>query len=336
MTGETDGVDNYTGDPIKVPQFVTIPKGEGQTLVSGPIQYYLEKADGTDFRKVSQMLADTLGSASPLEFQTWGGGNVLLKLAGQFGPGVSIPLGLATNVEPYSGMSIVPESRKTAEPYMQFKKTTPELTKWIGKQLNVSPAQIDFVISSFGGLPQDLQKATDIVYNIVRDGKLGGNSISETPWGALTQIPMAKRFIRESGEQGYEKQFRQQEKADIQIGIDTEKLKVYDKAEEIWQEMNKKKTKDDRLNYLNSLGDEITPEIRDRLSYLKKSRQSAEALKPTDSIELRARYILQRLDDMKVSNVSKEDRIKFLDEMEKEKILNQNVRDKIYEIQQGQ
>jgi len=332
MVGETDGVDSYTGNPIKVPQFITIPKGEGQALVSGPIQHYLEKVDKIDYRKTSQMLADVLGSASPLEFQSWDGGNIWLSLAGQMGPAVSIPAGLAAGKVPYTGTPIVPESREKAEPYMQFTKYTPEIAKEVGKILNVSPAKIDFILSSFGGLPQDIQKAVDVVYGVVRKGKLGGNSISETPWGAVSQIPMARRFIRESGESGYEKEFRYQQKEEIEKKLETEKLKIYDKAEEIWQEMNKRKTKDDKLNYLNSLGNEITPEIRNRLMYLQRQRQTVEALKPTDSVELRARYILQRLDEMKLAGVSQKDRIKFLEELETNKILTQNVKNRIYQI----
>jgi len=333
MTGETEGVDSYTGDPIMVPQFITVPKGEGQALVSGPIQYYLEKADGIDYRKTSEMLADTLGSASPLEFQTWSGGNIWLSLAAQMGPAVSIPAGLAAGKVPYTGMPMIPESRKKAEPYMQFAKYTPEITKEVGKILNVSPAEIDFIISSFGGLPQDMQRAVDIVYNVVRDGKLGGNSISETPWGSVTQIPMARRFVRESAERGYEKEFRYKQKEEIETELETEKLKKFDKAEEIWQEMNKKKTKDDKLNYLNSWGDEITDEIRERIMYIKKFRQTVEALKPTDSAELRARYILQRLDEMKSAGTSKEDRVEFLNKLEVNKILSQSVKERIYQIQ---
>ena len=176
-------------------------------------------------------------------------------------------------------------------------------------------------------------RAVDIAYGVVREGKLGGNSITETPWGALTQVPMARRFIRESTEKGYEKEFRYKQKEEIQTELETGKLKVYDKAEEIWQEMNKKKTKDEKLNYLNSFGDEITSEIRERIMYLKKYRQTIEVLKPTDSVELRARYILQRLDEMKQLEYTKEDRIKFLDDLETNKILTENVKEKIYQIQ---
>ncbi len=333
MTGEVDGVDDYTGNPIKVPQFISVMKGEGQSLVSGPIQYYLEKADGIDFRKTSEMIADTLGSASPLEFQTYQGGNPWLSLAGQMGPLVSIPAGLGAGKVPYTGLPIVPESRKEAEPYMQFAKYTPEVLKDVGKILNVSPAEIDFALSSFGGLPQDIIRATDIAYGVVRDGKVGGNSISETPWGSLTQVPMVRRFIRESKEAGYEKQYRYEQKEEIQKGLETEKLKIYDSAEEIWREMNKKETIDDKVNYLNSLGDELTPDIKKRINYLKKQRKTVEALKPTDSVELRARYIVQRLDEMKTAGLPKEYRVEFLDELEKEKILTDSVRKKILQIQ---
>ncbi len=65
--------------------------------------------------------------------------------------------------------------------------------------------------------------------------------------------------------------------------------------------------------------------------YLKKQRQSVESLKPTDSVELRAKYILQRLDEMKTANYSKEDRIKFLEELETNKILSDSVRNRIYQ-----
>lgn len=333
MTSETDGIDSYNGNPIKIPQFITVPKGEGQTLVSGPIQYYLEKSDGIDYRKTSEMIADTIGSASPLEFQTWNSGNVWLSLGAQFGPMVSIPAGLATNQVPYSGYKIVPELRKKAEPYMQFRKSTPEILKDAGKILNASPAQMDFMLGSFGGLPQDILSAIDIVYGVVRNGKIGGNSLSETPFGSLTEIPVARRFLRESGERGYEKEFRFKQKEKIQTGVETEKLKIYDKAEEIWQEMNKKKTREEKLNYLNSFGDKLTPEIRNRIMYIKKYRQSVEVLKPTDSIELRARYILQRLDEMKQAGTPREDRVKFLDELEANKILSQKVKDMIYQLQ---
>jgi len=326
-------VDSYTGQPIKVPQFVSIVKGEGQQLVSSPIQYYLEKSDGIDYRKTSEMIADTIGSAPPLEFQQFDQANFLTTAISQFGPVATIATGLGFGKHPYFGTSIVPEARKEAPKELQFGKTTPEVTKELGRIIGVSPSQIDFVIGSFGGLPKDLQTAADIIYGVVREGKIGGYPISETPIGTLTQIPIARRFLRESKEYyGPETEFRKKQKEKIEKGLLGEKLRVGDKAEEIFIEMNKRKTFDERLNYLNSLGDELTPEIKEKVKALKNSRQSVEVLKKSDSVELRARYILMRIDEMKEQNLSLEDRIKFLNDLEKAKILTPQVKQRIWEL----
>jgi len=333
MTGENQAVDEYSGEPMLVPQFITIPKGEGQTLVSGPVQYYLDKADGIDFRKTSEMLADVLGSASPLEFQTWGEGNLWLTGISQLGPLASIAVGLGTNIQPYSGQKIVPESRKQAPKEMQFKKTTPETTKEIANILNVAPANVEFILNSFGGVPQDAQRAADIVYGVVKDGKIGGNALTETPFGAATQIPISRRFTRESSPSySPETQFREKQKEELETEITGKKLQIKDKAEQIFTEMNKRKTKDERVQYLNSFGDELTPEIQKKIKSLKDSRQSVEVLKKNDSVELRARYILQRLDEQKEQGIAKEDRIKFLDDLEENGILTSAVKEMIAKL----
>jgi len=333
MTGETDGIDSYTGDPIKIPQFITVPKGEGQTLVSGPIQYFLDKNDGTDFRTTSQMIADVIGSASPLEFQTFNRTNFAATTISQFGPLAKIGVGWATGKDVYTGQPIVPESRQNAPKEMQFTRTTPETTKALANIIGISPLQLKFVLDSFGGVPQDLQNAIEIVYNVVKNGRLGGHSLSDTPFGALTQIPLTRRFLREAGEYGSpEQQFREQQKTKLETEITGEKLKVKDKATQIWEEMNKKETKDERLNYLNSLGGELTNEIKEQIKTMKESRNTVEALKKSDSVELRARYIMQRMFEI----TSKEERVKYLNNLEKEKILTDAVRKRIAELKVGQ
>jgi len=327
MTGEEDAFDSYTGQPTKVPQFISIVKGEGQQLVGNPIQYYLEKSDGIDYRKTSEMIADTLGSTSPMEFQTFSKSNWLMGLASQLGPGVSIPAGLGFGKHPYFGTDIVPESRLKAPVEMQFKKTTPEITKKLAGIIGVSPAKLEFVFSSFGGLPQDLQRAADIALNVVRDGKIGGNAITETPVGALTQMPILRRFFREAQESySPEREYEQKQKEEIETKIIGGRLEIRDKAEEIFTEMYKRKTPEERLNYLNSLGDELTPEIKKKLKELKDSRQSVGVLSKNDSSELRARYILQKLDEMKSQGISVEDRVEYLDDLEKSKILTNTVK----------
>lgn len=334
MTGETTGIDSYTGQQMLVPQFITIPKGEGQVLVSGPIQHYLDKADGVDFRKTSEMIVDTLGSASPLEFQSFDQGNKWLTLGAQFGPAASIILGLGSNRHPYFGTPIIPPDRIDAEKELQFRRTTPEITKDIANILNVAPANLEFVIGSFGGLSQDIQRGADIAYGVVRNDKIGGHPISQTPFGSLTQIPITRRFAREAREYySPEMEFRMKQKGEIEKQVVSERLRMKDKALDIYEEMIKLPTKEEKTNYLNALGDELTQEIIDEIYRIKTSRNTVEVLKKTDSVEVRARYIYNRLEEMKEAGVYKEDRKKFLEEMEAAGILTSQTIDKIWQLQ---
>ncbi|MHA1303380.1 MAG: LPD38 domain-containing protein [Candidatus Heimdallarchaeaceae archaeon] len=335
MTGEVNTRNQYNGDPMIVPQFITIPKGEGQSLVSSPIQWYLEKADKTDYRKVSEMIADTVGSASPLGFQSFNSGNIWLSMASQLGPVATIPFGLATGKDPFFGTDIVPPSRTEGEAYQQYKYSTPEFIKDTGKILNISPAKIEFVLSAFGGGSKDLQKSADIVYGVVRDKKIGGHPITDTVFGQLAEAPITRTIFREATDfYSPESELRKQQKADIEKQVKEKQINVSDKVNEIWANIQMRETQDERLNYLNSLGDELTPEIRKKLYSLKTTRSTVEALSKFDDVEVRARYILMRLQEMKQQKVTPEEQIKFLDTLEANKILTKDVKKLINEIKE--
>lgn len=331
MTGEVEAPDAYTGQMIKVPQFITIPKGEGQALVASPIGYFLDKADGVDYRSVSAMIADVLGSASPLEFQTFGQGNFATSLMSQLGPLATIPIGLATNQNLYFGKPIVPDDRLKASPAKQYEKTTPEITKKIGEMLNVSPAKIEFILSSFGGLPQDVQRGADLVFGMFREGDLTEQmkekSLSGTAFGAATQLPLARRFAREATDfYGPESDFRKSQKRELETPIIDRTIDFKERAIEILETMNKKGTREEKLNYLNSLGDEMTGNMRKKIKSIQMRRQSIEVLSPNDSVELRARYIMMRLAEMSSDGIGRQDQLELLNELKDANILTDNVK----------
>lgn len=338
MTGEVDGIDSYTGEQIKVPQFVTITKGEGQALVSGPIQYFLDKQDKNDFRTGTEMLVDTLGAASPLEFQSFDQSNFWLTAASQGGPVPTIATGLGTNINPYFGSSIVPESRTEAKPSLQFSRGTADTLKDLSSILSeqgveISPAQVQFVLESFGGVPKDINNALDIIYGAITDEDKDLKSISGTDFGELSKIPIFRRFLRETTEsQSPETEFRKEQKEEITEKYKSEKLLLYDKAEDVWRKINKMENKEERLNYLNGLGDELTPELVDRLEYIKKYRGGLESLKTTDPVDVRAEYITMRLEEMYLEGKSESDRMNFLIEAEQKGILSKSVKKRIAEL----
>ena len=334
MTGEVDGKDT-DGNDIKIPKFITIPKGEGQSLVSNPIQYFMEKADGLDYRTVDEMMVDTIGSASPLSFQGWSGTNVWTSLISQFGPAASIPVGLGTNIEPFSGRDIVPGSRKQAEKDLQFRYTTPQTTKDIANFMGVAPAKLEFVINSFGGLAQDIQTSVDIVTNKVKGRELGLNPLEDSAFGQATRLPLLRRIFREVTESfGPEQTMLRERKAEEQTKIVSERLKIKDKANEIVTKMDKITDPNKKQEYLKGLADkgEITPEIEEKMIDIRKTRQSVDQIRKTDSVELRAKLIVKQLNDL---GSDLDARQEFLMELEEADIMSEKTIKRVIGLLKG-
>ncbi|MFA5452764.1 MAG: LPD38 domain-containing protein [Candidatus Methanomethylophilaceae archaeon] len=275
MTGEIPATNPYNGDEILVPQFITIKRGEGQSLVSAPIRHWLEKEDGIDSRKVSQMLADSFGSVSPVDFGTYSRQNLWGSVISQFGPLASMAAGGFSNKHPYFGTDIVPSYRKEgttgAELHkeLQFAPKTPEILKQaipkefyrsgFAETFNISPATVDFYVSVFGGMPQDVLRGLDIAYGVVRDGKMGGLNVTDTTWETLTEIPVIRGFLKQSLSNVTDADRRLVSDVTREVGSDDQIVK--DRANEIVSTLRTLKTKTEKQNYWNLLGDELTPAL---------------------------------------------------------------------------
>jgi hypothetical protein len=92
--------------------------------------------------------------------------------------------------------------------------------------------------------------------------------------------------------------------------------------------MNKKGSEEEKLSYLNSLGEELTPEVLDRLDYLESSRKGVWPLKKTTDVTSKAEYIKQKLDSMD----TEEEKLEYLDKLEEEGMLTDSVRDELYKL----
>ena len=303
-----------------------------------PIQFFLDRADKTDPRKVSEMMQDVLGSASPIEFQTWDRGNKWLSGLSQLGPSATVPVGLGTNINPFFGTKIIPESRTGVAKELQFKKTTPKVTRELANKMGVAPARLEFVLNSFGGVPQDAQNLIDIATGAFGVEGREPEGITDTPFGTATKIPGVRKFLRETTEFGSPQSVKERKQLEeIQKGSDTEKTLIRDQAEEIWNQMNRLETKQQKIKLLDNLQKDgiLTKEVRSKLDSIKKSRQSVGPLKKTTSVDVRARFILNKLNEMKASGVSVEDRTAYLDELEEAKILSSKTKKRISELKAG-
>ncbi len=197
------------GEDITIPQFLTIPKGEGQVLVSNPIQYYLERARTKDPRSVMKMLVDTVGSASPVEFQNFTERNPLLSALSQFGPMGTLAGGYLSGKDPFFGTDLHEISKEDAYNYLQTTKSTPESLAKLSeifampdengkpRGISISPSMLNFTINSAGGIPQSLNKLANIIYG-VSTGEKPARQKTDTLFGMATQLPITERIMRES------------------------------------------------------------------------------------------------------------------------------------------
>ncbi len=331
MTGEVPAINPYTGDEILVPQFINLKRGEGQSLVSAPIRHWLEKEDGIDHRKVSQMLADMFGSNSPVDFGTYSRRqqNIWGSIASQFGPVSSMIYGGGTGKHPYWGTDIVPEHRKDAHKEMQFAHGTPEILKEIPKEFyrsgfaetfNVSPGMIDFYVSVFGGMPQDVLRGVDLAYGVVRDGKMGGLNVTETTFETLTEIPIIRGFLKQR--LGNVTEADRILISDVEKDFRTDDLMLRDRENEVVAQMRTLKTPTERRNYFNQLGDELTPELLVQIINRSDVRTSIDGLSAITDPRVRARIVQIKVKDMQEKGHTDKAIWNYLQELLEAKILD--------------
>jgi hypothetical protein len=105
-------------------------------------------------------------------------------------PALAVPFHLAQNRD-YLGRPIVADHmRGSVDPALQFNAYTSDLGKLIGRTFNVSPAQVDYVITGFGG---------SLGRYLLQGSNLLGESISGRPRTAsgLEDMFLARRFVRQ-------------------------------------------------------------------------------------------------------------------------------------------
>lgn len=336
VTGETKGLDS-NGNPAVMPKMVTIKKGQIQQLISNPIEYFLAKNDKNDPRTVDQMLISVIGSASPVAIGSGGGySNIWLSLLSQAGPAANITVGLGTNVDPWRGNTIVPQEATAGLPKDKQSQYDPEFLKALGKKFNVSSAQIAFAINSLGGGATDISTITDMLYKKFtgKDGSL--NPSEPSAFGQATRLPVTSKVLREATPQqnpNYQQNLQKKVTTNQQVVHD--KLQVKNFARQIDQKLLSLKTTEERTKYLDSLGSQVTPEIRKQLKAIVTARNSAGILKTTDSVELRARYIDLRMREMAQAGLSAQQLTDYLDSLESQKILTKDVRQRLVQIKKS-
>ena len=332
MTGEED-ITDQNGNRMKAPQFVTVPKGEGQALVSGPIQYYLDRADGIDKRSVTEMLVDTVGGASPIAFQSFENSNFISTAISQFGPAGTLPVGLGTNVDPYFGNKVVPESTLDASKKFQSKKTTPTIIKDLTNTINsaisddstkgIAPAQLEYSINSFGGLAKDTTEVLNLLYGKLTDQDVTKESITGTPFGQASKQPFLRSFLREDKGLGTTEMSKKREQLK-QVTAQEKDIDIMKKEyeEEIMNKLSKLDTQDEKKNLLKALSasGDIDMDTIKSISKKIKMRKTVDVINKYTDKDVRAAYIAKELEQMD----SQEEKKEYLKELAESNLIDES------------
>jgi len=345
------GEQSYTdeeGIEKVAPQFIAIPKGEGQQAISAPIQYYLAKLRGQDPRTADKMILDTLGNLSPINGDIAGSGkNPLLSLA-SMNPGTSWVAGVLSNKNPYFQTPIIsPYVNNNADLYQYSKanKNTPEVLKEAAKILfdkgvDISPAMMEFTIKSLGGLPTDILKGAEAV-NSASKGK--DSSLTGTLVSKLSQLPVVRGFIKESNPD-YSPANKAQQESDrkIEQDIATKQFERRNILQDYSNSINERYHESGEnlqdptfQSYLASVKSLTTPEefkglVTKLFDYSKGINGRVGNIKVGDPVAVRAYKIAD-----KIKTMSAEERKTFLIELKKQKILTEDVVKELIRIQKA-
>lgn len=186
-----------TGD--KNTPFIKIPKGEVGKIFANPVESFMAQInnDSTNWSETAKSLADAflpVGSVSePSRFLT----DVIPTAIG-------VPLQVATNYDIFRGQNIVGQYQKDLPAAQQYSRYNTETAKKIGELLNISPAQLEFVLGGYtGGLGRQALQMADIA-----QGKMP----------AVQELPVLSRFLGEQKDLSASAQeiYKQAEKAKME------------------------------------------------------------------------------------------------------------------------
>jgi hypothetical protein len=193
MIGEEDGRD-FKGRPIKVPIYVTIPKGEMQMWIAGITERALNLSREEFPEKTNEFLGRLIENANPV------GSNTLLLPEG-FKQAVELKSNYSffrdSQIEP-DWVKIDGKWRKTNEVPSEYrtKEGTTHVARVLGKALGWSPIKIDHVIRT--GLANDILRLLDIPIRQTEDNQLFNKEDKNSDLLDMTKLPLLNGILRSS------------------------------------------------------------------------------------------------------------------------------------------
>lgn len=154
---------------------VKIPIQPGLSNLVQPIRYALEKAHQIDSASFGKIASQLSGVVSPIQVPY--NADSTRKAVGQLIPQAIKPtVEVQTNTDMFTGGKIIPRKLEGLDSELQVKDGTSGTAKILGKQLGVSPLQVEhFVKASLGSVGLQYLNASDRV--LAKTGKISTDEI---------------------------------------------------------------------------------------------------------------------------------------------------------------
>lgn len=122
-------------------KWIRIPRGREISTIQSLAKRTKNAVEGKEdaFKGYGKFALDQVGPANPID------SNILAPITGAYVFNRS-----------WSGNKIVPDALKNADAKDQYNEKTDELSKWIGKKLNISPMKVNYVLDQYSGVIGDV------------------------------------------------------------------------------------------------------------------------------------------------------------------------------------
>ena len=185
-------------DGESVPKYLAIPKGDAGTLIN-PIEFMLDRKIEEDPKGGKEFLINFLSDMSPIEFAREGELSGTKLASSLLPPIIKGVIEDWANLNFYRGSEIVPHYMgQSKPPELQYKESTPESFKWLGKKLGIAPLRLqNFAGNVLAGYGREGLSPTSMMRGLKGALlKTSGGEIENRAWTTIKDIEQGYTYIR--------------------------------------------------------------------------------------------------------------------------------------------
>lgn len=335
ITGEEE-ITDADGRKIKVPTVAGVKKGEMQQLFSAPIDEMLSRSRGNNPKTAGELAYNMLGSISPLGTGGYNPDSWYTAPIAALGPIPKIMVGMGTNIDPYTGLPIEPDTsvEGNLSPKNRYSANTKQLSKELAATImpGLSPARLEYIIGSWGAVPKQILETANLTEGLIKgEGVRKQNNLTSD----ASAIPWLNNFIKQGSYVG-STPYKEGRKTEQEIKRETGDINFQnkEKANILIDQAFKIQDPEERKIFLQTAAKNYSPDIITKAATEYKSRNAEGYLRPGMDADVVAQFVYKELLNMQQANTSDAEQKDYLQGLYKKKIISDSAAEKIKGLRQ--